>query len=149
MLSEETVQPRDLQMMGLLVPLGIEKGKEFKPEAKTTALLKKASEEAHAWLIDKATTDVTPWWPGSQWVVPTPPITMPTEQMGDAQLFWRGCASHRSLAIFLSNGKAGHRQFLLRRLSRQQRHTSGGREHLPAARSAECSSARVLVYHRL
>ena len=79
MLSEETVQPRDLQMMGLLVPLGIEKGKEFKPEAKTTALLKKASEEAHAWLIDKATTDVTPWWPGSQWVVPTPPITIPTE----------------------------------------------------------------------
>jgi hypothetical protein len=79
MLNEETVQPRDLQMMGMLVPLGIEKGKEFKPDAKTTALLKKAAEEAQAWLMNKATTDGTPWWHGSQWVVPTPPITMPTE----------------------------------------------------------------------
>ena len=78
MLNEETVQPRDLEMMGMLLPLGIERGKEFKPDAATVALLKTAAAEAHAWLMDKATTDVTPWWPGSQWVVPTPPITMPT-----------------------------------------------------------------------
>ena len=78
MLNDETVQPRDLEMMGMLLPLGIERGKEFKPDAATVALLKTAAAEAHAWLMDKATTDVTPWWPGSQWVVPTPPITMPT-----------------------------------------------------------------------
>jgi hypothetical protein len=78
-LNEETVQPRDLQMRGMLLPLGIEKGKEFKPDAKTVALLKKAAAEAQAWLMDKAATDVTPWWPGSQWVLPSPPITMPTE----------------------------------------------------------------------
>jgi hypothetical protein len=78
-LNEETVQTRDLQMMGMLLPLGIEKGKEFKPDAKTVALLKKAAAEAQAWLMDKAATDVTPWWPGSQWVIPSPPITMPTE----------------------------------------------------------------------
>ena len=29
MLNEEPVNPRDLQMMGMLLPLGIEKGKEF------------------------------------------------------------------------------------------------------------------------
>ena len=79
MLNEETVQPADLQMMGMLLPLGIEKGKEFKPDPATQAQLKAAAAEAHAWLVDKATTDATPWWPGSQWVVPTPPITMPTE----------------------------------------------------------------------
>ena len=78
-LNEETLQPRDLQMMGMLLPLGIEKGKEFKPNAETVAMLKKAAAEAQAWLIDKATTDVTPWWSESQWVVPTPPITIPTE----------------------------------------------------------------------
>jgi len=78
-LNEETVQARDLEMMGMLLPLGIEKGKEFKPDAKTVALLKKAAAEAHAWLMYQATTDATPWWPGSQWVVPTPPITIPTE----------------------------------------------------------------------
>jgi hypothetical protein len=65
-------------MMGMLLPLGIERGKEFKPDAATVALLKTAAAEAHAWLMDKATTDVTPWWPGSQWVLPSPPITIPT-----------------------------------------------------------------------
>ena len=63
MLNEETVQPRDLQMMGMLLPLGIEKGKEFKPDAATVAQLKAAAVEAHAWLMDKAATDITPWWP--------------------------------------------------------------------------------------
>jgi hypothetical protein len=78
-LNEETVQPRDLQMMGMLLPLGIEKGKEFKPDAATLALLKSAATEAQAWLMNKATTDATPWWKDSQWVIPSPPITMPTE----------------------------------------------------------------------
>ena len=78
MLNEETVQPRDLEMMGMLLPLGIERGKEFKPDAATVALLKTAAAEAHAWLMDKAATGDTPWWPDSQWVFPSPPITMPT-----------------------------------------------------------------------
>jgi hypothetical protein len=26
----------------------------------------------------KAAMDITPWWPNSPWVVPTPPITVPT-----------------------------------------------------------------------
>jgi len=77
-LNEETVQPRDLEMMGMLLPLGIEKGKAFKPDAATVALLNSAAEEAHAWLMDKAATEITPWWPGSRWCVPTPRITMPT-----------------------------------------------------------------------
>ena len=78
-LNEETLQPRDLQMMGMLLPLGIEKGKDFTPDAETVAVLKSAAAEAQAWLMDKATTDVTPWWSESQWVVPTPPTTIPTE----------------------------------------------------------------------
>ena len=69
-LNEEPVQPRDLQMMGMLLPLGIEKGKEFKPDAGTVAQLKVAAAEAQAWLMDKAATDVTPWWPDSQWCPP-------------------------------------------------------------------------------
>jgi len=79
MLSEETVQPRDLQMMGMLLPLGIERGKAFKPDAATVTALKHAAAEAQAWLMYKVTTDVTPWWPDSQWIIPSPPITMPTE----------------------------------------------------------------------
>ena len=44
MLNEEPVQPQDLQMMGMLLPLGIEKGKEFKPDPATVAQLNSADE---------------------------------------------------------------------------------------------------------
>ena len=78
MLNEEPVQSRDFEMMGMLLPLGIERGKEFKSDAKMAAVLRAAAGEAHAWLMQKATTDYTPWWKDSQWGIPTPPITMPT-----------------------------------------------------------------------
>jgi hypothetical protein len=77
-LDEETVQPRDLQMRGMLLPLGIEKGKPYNPDATTATLLNAAAKEAHDWIMYKAVTDVTPWWPASQWCVPSPPITMPS-----------------------------------------------------------------------
>jgi hypothetical protein len=64
------VQPSDLQMMGMLLPLGTDKSKEFKRDAATAALLKTAAAKALAWLMDKAATDTTPWWPNSQWCVP-------------------------------------------------------------------------------
>ena len=32
MLNEEPAESQDLQMMGMLLPLGIEKGKDFKPD---------------------------------------------------------------------------------------------------------------------
>lgn len=47
MLDEEPVQPRDLQL-GMLLPLGIERGKQFKPDAATVAQLKAAAAEAQA-----------------------------------------------------------------------------------------------------
>jgi hypothetical protein len=79
MVNEEPAQPRDLEMMGMLLPLGIEKGKEFNPDPATVALLNSAAKEAHAWIVDKAGTEVTPWWPGSQWNIPTPPVTLPSK----------------------------------------------------------------------
>jgi hypothetical protein len=90
MLNEETVQSRDLQMMGMLLPLGIEKGKEFKPDAATVALLKAAAAEALTWLMEKAATDTTPWWPGSQWVVPTRPLPCRPNSIGRSRtiLMW-------------------------------------------------------------
>jgi hypothetical protein len=38
MLNEEPAQSQDLQMMGMLLPLGIEKGKDFKPDVATRHL---------------------------------------------------------------------------------------------------------------
>jgi hypothetical protein len=78
MLNEEPTQPEDLQMMGMLLPLGIEKGKEFKPDAATVAQLKSAAAEAHGWLLAKLPTFVEDWWPGSQWKVPVAKIAVET-----------------------------------------------------------------------
>ena len=50
MVNEEPVNPRDLAMMGMLAALGIEKGKEFKPDAATNAIFKGAIGEAKAYL---------------------------------------------------------------------------------------------------
>jgi hypothetical protein len=97
--------------MGMLLPLGIEKGKEFKPDAATVALLKAAAAEAHAWLMEKAATDVTPWWSGSQWVLPSPPITEPTGFKWQMPNYFGVDASHRSLAVFLPVAKLGTGSF--------------------------------------
>jgi hypothetical protein len=66
MVNEEPVQTRDLVAMGQLRSLGIEKGKAFKPDAQTRAILKKAAAEAHAGFMDAATR-ITPYWPSAKW----------------------------------------------------------------------------------
>lgn len=78
MLNEEPVQPEDLQMMGMLLPLGIEKGKDFKPDAATVAQLKSAAAEARVWILEKLPTFVSDWWPNSQWKVPVSAIAPQT-----------------------------------------------------------------------
>jgi hypothetical protein len=70
MINEEPVQARDLVAMGQLRSLGIEKGKEFKPDAATRAVLKKAVAQAHAGFME-ATTRLTPYWPGGKWGLPS------------------------------------------------------------------------------
>src|SRR5262245_61483110 len=66
MIEEEPVQRHDLAIMGQLAALGIDKGQPFAPDPATRKMLKSAAEEAHAFLIEKA-THVTPFWPGKQW----------------------------------------------------------------------------------
>jgi hypothetical protein len=70
MINEEPVEERDMVAMGQLRPLGIEKGKEFKPDAATREILKKAAQEAHAGFMD-ASTRLTHHWPGGHWGSPT------------------------------------------------------------------------------
>ena len=53
-------------MMGMLLPLGIEKGKDFKPDVATVARLNSAAAEAHAWLLAQIPTFVADWWPGQR-----------------------------------------------------------------------------------
>ena len=66
--------------------------------------------------------------------------------MGDTELFRCGFASHRSVSVFLPNGQAWHREFLLRDLSRPQRQPAGRKEQLPTACSGVREFWSVTVY---
>ena len=70
MVDEEPVNPRDLAMMGMLSSLGIEKGKEFKPDATTNAIFKSAIAEAKAYVQDLQRATLQPYWQGIQWGLP-------------------------------------------------------------------------------
>src|SRR5712671_3006828 len=72
MVQEETVQPRDMLMMGMLKSIGIEKGKDFKPTAATQSILKSAAQEAQAHFIELLTSYSQPWWPDRNWSPPDP-----------------------------------------------------------------------------
>jgi hypothetical protein len=70
MVNEEPVIPRDLAMMNMLRSIGIEKGKEFKPDAATIATLKNAIREAHAYINYLQSEAVVPYWQGEHWALP-------------------------------------------------------------------------------
>jgi len=77
-INEEPIQPKDLEVLGMLLPLGIEKGKEFNPDAETSKILNVAATEAHAWLLDGITRVIVSFWPGEKWGVPTAPVGFET-----------------------------------------------------------------------
>jgi hypothetical protein len=74
-------------MLGMLLPLGIEKGKTFDPDAATRMVLNAAAGEAHAWLLDGITRVSVGWWPGEHWVLPTAPVGLKTTFLWDVPNF--------------------------------------------------------------
>ena len=58
-INNNPVQARDLFFMGMLKPLGIEKGKEFKPDARQRAILEEADGWAMPWGASCCLTDPT------------------------------------------------------------------------------------------
>ena len=72
MMQEEPVQERDLVAMGMLKSIGIQKGKEFKQDAATQALLRPAAQEAHAEFVEALTSYSQPWRPDRRWSPPDP-----------------------------------------------------------------------------
>jgi len=78
MINEEPVLMQDRAMMGLLLPLGIEKGKEFKPDTATQRALATSARDAHAGLMNALLTYTTPFWTDSRWAVPVAPVASET-----------------------------------------------------------------------
>jgi len=99
-INEEPVQSRDLQMLGMLLPIGIEKGTEFKPSAATRTQLKAAATEAHQWLINGITTTFERYYPDRQWDVPTSEIAVKTEFLWETPNYFDVDARGITLASF-------------------------------------------------
>jgi hypothetical protein len=61
---------RDKAMIDQLKSIGIEKGKEFKPDAKTQDILTDAVREAQAWLVARYEKSLSPFYDGGHWALP-------------------------------------------------------------------------------
>jgi len=75
---------RDRVMIDQLRSIGIEKGREFAPDATTLELLELAADEAKAWLAMKYDEGPPPFWPGSHWGNPAYPEFVQATQSGYA-----------------------------------------------------------------
>jgi hypothetical protein len=70
MVQSEPWLPRDKAMIDMLKSIGIEKGKPFKPDAKTRKILVAAIGETSAWLSARYETVFTPFYGGGRWFFP-------------------------------------------------------------------------------
>jgi hypothetical protein len=62
---------RDKAVIDQLKSIGIEKGKDFKPDATTQDLLNDAAREAHAWLVARYEASFSsPYYEGGHWSLP-------------------------------------------------------------------------------
>ena len=64
---------RDKVMIDMLKSIGIEKGKRFRPDAKTQAILNAAAREAHAWLDARYELGFPYFYEDRQWAFPGSP----------------------------------------------------------------------------
>jgi hypothetical protein len=136
MVQEEPVLPRDVIMMGMLKSIGIEKGKDFKPDAATQGILKSAAQEAQAHFTELLTSYSQPWWPDRNWSPPDPKgvKTGFTYQIGDAlDVDARGYANFAAFAMPKKTGTSLVYLFTFRdsqgeRLSGERTYTV----HIPA-----------------
>jgi hypothetical protein len=70
MVQAEPWLERDRAMIDPLKSIGIERGKPFRPDAKTEHILNEAIQEAKAWLDARYDT-LTPFYEGERWFFPT------------------------------------------------------------------------------
>jgi hypothetical protein len=71
MVQSEPWLARDKMMIDQLKSIGIEKGKEFTPDATTQEVLNRAAREAHAWLDLKYQAYFSPpYFDGTHWALP-------------------------------------------------------------------------------
>jgi hypothetical protein len=86
-INVEPIRERDKVMIGMLSTLGIERGKQFAPDAKTTRVLEASIRDAYRIMQDGWTTPgkaLTAWWPDRQWMDMNPAMA---KRVGEAWSF--------------------------------------------------------------
>ncbi len=79
-IQEEVVEEQNLAMMGMLNKIGIQKGKPFKPDAKTKKIYAAAAPEALQFMIEQYHRVLNPWmYKGKKWSVLMPPGAVETD----------------------------------------------------------------------
>jgi len=79
-IQEEIVEEKNLAMMGMLNKIGIQKGKPFKPDAKTEKIYAAAAPEALKFMIEQYHRHLNPWmYEGKKWSVLLPPGAIETD----------------------------------------------------------------------
>jgi hypothetical protein len=136
MVQEEPIQQRDMVMMGMLKSIGIEKGKQFQPDAATQHIFREAGQEAQAQFVESLTSYSHPWWPDRTWSPPDPTgvktgFTYQTPEALDVDA--RGFANFAAFAMPKKTGKSLVYLFTFRdshgdRLSGERNYTL----HVPA-----------------
>ena len=151
MVNEELAQARDLEMLGLLRPLGIEKGKRFKPDAATRAVLKQAGHEVHAWFMERLVNYGQRYWPDRKWDHPVAPDRLRNGiHMGGCRLLRRRCAQHRLLQLLMRRRRRRRPPpFLLDTFLDAKGQRAARREHLPTACARQRARQTILGFHRL
>ena len=79
-IQEEVVEEQNKAMMGLLDQIGIQRGKPFKPDAKTMKMYATAAPEALEYMIDQYHRHLNPlMYEGKKWSVLLPPGAIETD----------------------------------------------------------------------
>jgi hypothetical protein len=102
---------RDRAMIDQLKSIGIEQGKPFNPDTKTTAMLDAAAKEAKAWLAARYDAGFPPFWEGRRWMFPAPPELVEAMQnsFSDPDSYpvnARGLVSSIPMPLLASSGSA-------------------------------------------
>jgi hypothetical protein len=79
-IQEEVVDKQNLAMMGMLNSIGIQKGKPFKPDAKTKKVYATAAPEALQYMLEQYHRHLNPWmYEGKKWSLLIPPGVVETD----------------------------------------------------------------------
>ena len=149
--SEPWLQ-RDRAMIDPLKSLGIEKGKPFKPDDATKALLTAATREAGTWLEAKYDAGLPPFFSAtSRWTFPAPPDLVKAAQEAYADpnsypIDTRGLAYSYA---FVGIKRLGAGQFYLISIRDKDGRCIRRRADLSAHGASQSSGRAILVGHRL